>query len=134
MVVVDNIKISRTSLIYVPLKRTFPSKQSGFSLQLAMRNHRMMGWWCGETPCCKTKTKFADTSQQPNSRLSCGAGSMPGRYEINYSIPQSVSQTGHKLCGGDDSFVDIHDFKILTGVNIGHIARSSYISFVYNLL
>ena len=43
MVVVDNIKISRISLIYVPIKRTFPSKQNGFSLQLAMGNHRMMG-------------------------------------------------------------------------------------------
>ena len=34
MVVVGNIKISRTSLIYVPIKSTFQSKQSGFSLQL----------------------------------------------------------------------------------------------------
>ena len=42
MVVVDNIKISRTYLIYVLIKRTFPSKQSGFSLQLAMGNHHMI--------------------------------------------------------------------------------------------
>ena len=42
MVVVGNIKISRTSLIYVPIKRTFPLKQSGFSLQLATGNHGVM--------------------------------------------------------------------------------------------
>ena len=42
MVVVGSIKIQRTSLIYVPIKRTFPSKQNGFSLQLAMgKNHVM---------------------------------------------------------------------------------------------
>ena len=48
LVVVGNIKISRSSLIYVPIKRTFPSKQSGFSLQLATGNHRVMKlvvWW-----------------------------------------------------------------------------------------
>ena len=48
MVVVDNTKISRTSLIYVSIKRTFPSKQSGFSLQLATGNHCVMElvvWW-----------------------------------------------------------------------------------------
>ena len=48
MVVVGNIKISRTSLIYVPIKRTFPSKQSGFSLQVATGNQCVMelvvGW------------------------------------------------------------------------------------------
>ena len=42
MVVVGNIKISRTSLIYVPIKRTFPSKQNGFYLQLATGNHGVM--------------------------------------------------------------------------------------------
>ena len=42
MVVVGIIQVSRTSLIYVPIKRTFPSKQSGFSLQPAMGNHHMM--------------------------------------------------------------------------------------------
>ena len=42
MVVVGNIKISRTSIIYFPIKKTFPSKQCGFSLQLAMGNHRVM--------------------------------------------------------------------------------------------
>ena len=42
MVVARNIKLLRTSLIYVPLKRTFPSKQSKFSLQLATGNHRVM--------------------------------------------------------------------------------------------
>ena len=42
MVVVGNIKISRTSFICVPTKRTFPSKLSGFSLQQATGNHRVM--------------------------------------------------------------------------------------------
>ena len=42
MVVVGNIKISRTSFIYIPIKRTFPSKQSGFYLQLATGNHHVM--------------------------------------------------------------------------------------------
>ena len=42
MVVARNMKLLRTSLIYVPLKRTFPSKQSKFSLQLATGNHRVM--------------------------------------------------------------------------------------------
>ena len=42
VVVVGNINISRTSLIYDPIKRTFPSKQSGFSLQPATRNQRVM--------------------------------------------------------------------------------------------
>ena len=42
MVVVGNIKISRISLIYVPIKRTFPLKPSGFSLQLATGNHHVM--------------------------------------------------------------------------------------------
>ena len=42
VVVVGNIKISRTSLIYDPIKGTFPSKQSGFALQLATRNHHVM--------------------------------------------------------------------------------------------
>ena len=42
MVVVGNIKISRTSLMYVPIKRSFPSKQSGFSFQLATGNHHAM--------------------------------------------------------------------------------------------
>ena len=42
MVVVDNIKFSRTSLIYVLLKTTFTSKQRRFSLQQATGNHRVM--------------------------------------------------------------------------------------------
>ena len=42
MVVVGNIKISRTSLNYVPIKRAFPSKQSRFSFQLATGNHHVM--------------------------------------------------------------------------------------------
>ena len=42
MVVVDNIKTSRTSSIYTSIKRTFPLKQSGFSLQLATGSHCVM--------------------------------------------------------------------------------------------
>ena len=42
MVVVGNRKISRTSLFYVLIKRTFPLKQSRFSLQLTMGNHHVM--------------------------------------------------------------------------------------------
>ena len=37
MVVVVNIKISRTSLTYVPIKRTFPLKQSG--IDCAVKRH-----------------------------------------------------------------------------------------------
>ena len=32
----------------------------------------------------------------------------------HHFIPQSASQIGHKLCSENDSFVDIHDFKIPT--------------------
>ena len=116
-------------------------------------------------PCCKIK--FGETTQQPNSGLSCGAGSMPRKSEINYLlwhwqkrhvrgerekmdkrledgkaipgtrsshhfIPQSASQIGHKLCIEDDSFVDIHNFKIPTRVDTGDIAPLSYISCLYN--
>ena len=117
-------------------------------------------WWCGEMPCCKTK--FAETTQQPNSGLSCGAGSMPRRnwrrkedmVEVrekveksfkdgnavpgirssHHFIPQSASQIRHELCSEDDLLVDIHDFKIPTRVDIGDIAPSSYISCEYNSL
>ena len=43
MVVVGNIKISRSFLVYVPIKKFFPPKQSGFSLRLGIggtvKNH-----------------------------------------------------------------------------------------------
>ena len=42
MVVVGNIKMSRTVLVYVPIKKFFPSKQSGFSVQLATGNQCVM--------------------------------------------------------------------------------------------
>ena len=42
MVVVGTITISKTSLIYVSIKRTFPSRQSGFSFQLATGNGPVM--------------------------------------------------------------------------------------------
>ena len=166
MVVVGNIKTSRTSLIYVPIKRTFPSKQSGFSLQLATGNHCVMELvvrWNA-----KLQNEVCRNHSTKNSGLSCGAGSMPRRNEINYLfgidkedmvkvrekmekkfedgkkvpstrsshhfIPQSTSQIGHKLGSEDGSFVDIHDFKISTRVDIGDIAPSSHISCVYSLL
>ena len=55
MVVVGNIKISRTALI-------------------------------GAVKCHGCKTKFAETTQKPNSGLSCGAGSMPRRNEIHHLL------------------------------------------------
>ena len=59
---------------------------------------------------------------------------VPGTRSSHHFIPQSASQIGHKLCSEDDSFVDIHDLKIPTRVDIGDIAPSSYISCVYNSL
>ena len=41
-------------------------------------------WWCSETPCCKTK--FAETTQQPNCGLLCSVGSMPRRNEVYYQL------------------------------------------------
>ena len=59
---------------------------------------------------------------------------LPGTRSSHHFIPQSVSQTGHKLCNEDDLFVDIHDFKSSTQVDNGNIATLSYISCMYNLL
>ena len=59
---------------------------------------------------------------------------VPGTRSSHHFIPQSASQIGHKLCSEDDSFVDIHDFKIPTRVDIGDFTPSSYISCVYNSL
>ena len=58
----------------------------------------------------------------------------PGTRSSHHFIPQSVLQIGHKLCSENDSFVDIHDLKIQTRVDIGDIAASSYISYMYNSL
>ena len=52
----------------------------------------------------------------------------------HHFIPQSTSKIGHKLGSEDDSFVDIHNFKTPTRVDIGDIAPSSHISCVYNSL
>ena len=52
----------------------------------------------------------------------------------HHFIPQSASQIGCKLCSEDDSFVNIHDFRVPTRVAIGNNAPSSYISCKYNLL
>ena len=59
---------------------------------------------------------------------------VPGTRSSHYFIPQSASEIGHKLGNEDDSFVDIHHFKIPTQVDIGDIAPSSYISYMYNPL
>ena len=56
---------------------------------------------------------------------------VPSTKSSHQFIPQSASQIGQKLCSEDDSFVDIHDFKIPTRVDIGDIAPSSYISCMY---
>ena len=57
---------------------------------------------------------------------------VPGTRSSHHFIPQAASQIGHKLCSEDDSFVDIHDFNILTWVDIGDIGPSSYTTCVYN--
>ena len=59
---------------------------------------------------------------------------VPSTKSSHQFIPQSASQIGQKLCSEDDSFVDIHDFKIPTRVDIGDIAPSSYISCMYSSL
>ena len=70
----------------------------------------------------KMEKRFKDDMTLPRTR---------GSHQY---IRQSASQIGHKLCSKDDSFVDIHDFKIPIPVDIGNIAPLSYISCVYNLL
>ena len=70
----------------------------------------------------KMEKRFEDDKTVPSTRSS------------HHFIPQSASQIGHKLCSEDDSFVDIHDFKIPTRVDIGDIAPSSYISCMCNSL
>ena len=57
-----------------------------------------------------------------------------GTRSSHHFIPQSASQIRHKLCNEDDSFVDIHDLKILTRVDIANTAPLSDISYVYNSL
>ena len=59
---------------------------------------------------------------------------VPGTRSSHHFIPQSASQSGHKLYGEDVSFVDIHDFKIPIRVDIGDTAPSLYISCLYNSL
>ena len=59
---------------------------------------------------------------------------VPSTRSSHHFIPQSISQIGHKQGSEDDSFVDIHDFKIPTRLDIGDIAPSSHISCVYNSL
>ena len=82
-VVVGNIKISKTSLIYVPIKKTFPSKQSGFSLQLATGNLRVMELVVQWNTMLQNEVCRDHSTIDHDSGLSCGAGSMPGRNKIN---------------------------------------------------
>ena len=70
----------------------------------------------------KMEKRFKDGKTVPSTRSS------------HLFIPQSASQIGHKLCSEDDSFVDTHDFKIPTRVDIVDIAPSSYFSCGYNSL
>ena len=161
MVVVGNIKISKTSLIYVSIKRTFPSRQSGFSFQLATGNgpvmelvvqwniilqnevctdHSTTTFWtiCGAGSMSRTffgidKEDMVEVREKMEKRFEDGKMA-PGTRSSHHFIPQSALQIGHKLCSENDSFVDIHDLKIQTRVDIGDIAASSYISYMYNSL
>ena len=160
MVVVGNIKISKTSLIYVSIKRTFPSRQSGFSFQLATGNgpvmelvvqwniilqnevctdHSTTTFWtiCGAGSMSRTffgiDKDMVEVREKMEKRFEDGKMA-PGTRSSHHFIPQSALQIGHKLCSENDSFVDIHDLKIQTRVDIGDIAASSYISYMYNSL
>ena len=82
-VVVDSIKISRTSLIYVPIKKTFPPKQSRFSLQLATGNLRVMELVVQWNTMLQNEVCRDHSTIDHDSGLSCGAGSTPGRNKIN---------------------------------------------------
>ena len=163
MVVVGNIKISRTSLIYVPIKRTFPSKQSGFSLQVATGNQCVMelvvGWnvmlqnkVCRDhsttilhavLEVCQEEMKsfvFLALTKKTWSRWERRwrrGLKMVRRYLVQKAVLTSCPSQLHKLdknCSEDESFVNIHDFKIPTWGDIGNIAPLYYISCVYNWL
>ena len=163
MVVVGNIKISRTFLIYVPIKRTFPSKQSGFSLQVATGNQCVMelvvGWnvmlqnkVCRDhsttilhavLEVCQEEMKsfiFLALTKKTWSRWERRwrrGLKMVRRYLVQKAVLTSCPTQLHKLdtnCSEDESFVNIHDFKIPTWGDIGNIAPLYYISCVYNWL
>ena len=79
------------------------------------------------------KEDMVEVREKMENRFKDGMA-LPGTRGSHQYIRQSASQIGHKLCSKDDSFVDIHDFKIPIPVDIGNIAPLSYISCVYNLL
>ena len=79
------------------------------------------------------KEDTAEVREKMEKRFKDGK-TVPVTRSSHHFIPQSASQIGHKLCIEDDLFVDIHDFKIPTRVDIGNIAPLSYISYVYNSL
>ena len=59
------------------------------------------------------KEDMVEVREKMEKRFDDGK-TVPGTRSSHHFIPQSASQIGHKLCGEDDSFVDIHDFKIPT--------------------
>ena len=46
---------------------------------------------------------------------------MVRRYPVQEGVIISFLSQHHKLCSNDESFVEIHDFEILTRVDIGDI-------------
>ena len=46
---------------------------------------------------------------------------MVRRYPVQEGVIISFLSQHHKLCSEDESFVEIHDFEILTRVDIGDI-------------
>ena len=73
------------------------------------------------------KDDMVEVTEKMEKRFEDGK-MVPGTRSSLHFIPQSASQTEHKLR------VDIHDSKIPTRVDIGDIAPSSYISFECSLL
>ena len=57
------------------------------------------------------KEDMTEVREKMEKRLEDGK-TVPGTRGRHNFIPQSVSQTGHKLYSEDDSIVDIHDFEI----------------------
>ena len=79
------------------------------------------------------KEDMVEVTEKMEKRFEDGKA-VPGTRSSHHFIPQSASQSGHKLYGEDVSFVDIHDFKIPIRVDIGDTAPSLYISCIYNSL
>ena len=82
---------------------------------------------------CTDKENMVEVREKMDKRFEDGK-TVPATRSSHHFFPQSASQIGHKLCSEDDSFVNTHDFKIPTQVDIGNIGPLSYISCVYNSL